>query len=253
MEQNTLSLFNDIEQVQEKISYSRVFLFQQCQLRYKLHYKEGRPHKKQNLFYLNVGRNVHETLNRFFSSANNVRSKAALLDILNNKWNAQQFKDEEESDEWLKESERMLTRFFNDDELNYTPSLLEASFKTAIDNVMLTGKMDRVDKLKNGKFEIIDYKIGERDTKIQASDLKKDFQWVFYWLGLKNKYHLEPSKITFYYLAAGKRFSFDPRTDEVNSSVDNLKQIIKEMRSTKKFSAKPNRECMSCLFRSTCS
>lgn len=250
IKQTKLFSFDKEKENIQKYSFSKIELFLQCPLRYELHYIEGKPHKIQNLFYLNVGRNVHEALKIFFSTDLEKRSIDYLMNILEEKWNSRKFKNELESKEWLKESKAMLFKFFREEELKIKPTLLEASFKVLLKNSLIIGKIDRVDKIGNNKYEIIDYKIGDKEAKISIEELRKEYQWIFYWLGLEKYYHIKPNKISYYFLASGRRFEFSPAEEEVENNISKLNNLIFEICNTNKFMPKPNRECMSCLFKS---
>ena len=86
---------------------------------------------------------------------------------------------------------------------------LESYFKIRIGKYILSGRIDRVDQLPDGKLEIIDYKTGRAKEKVTGED--KD-QLLIYQIALlqlpEYKNIGEPGQLTYYYLNDDVKISF---------------------------------------------
>lgn len=82
--------------------------------------------------------------------------------------------------------------------------LIERPFDLALNGHLISGRVDRVDKLKSGGFELIDYKTGNPKTK---SDIKKEIQLAVYALGALKSWQLKPEKLTYYFIKSGEKVS----------------------------------------------
>lgn len=277
---------------QESFSYSKIALFLECPLRYKYAYKDHLRHKYQNTFYLNVGRNIHNTFKSFFAFVDsNNRNSENLIKLLRYYWKESDFKSSDESYYWFETVENSLKNYLNIDRAYCykIETLEEQYFKFELDKNLLDGKIDRIDMISRNEIELIDYKTGDFSGNTEEN-IKADLQWIFYFLGsthivikkkskeqeekddqirsylgeiatrkanpsifvkILNK-ELKPSKITFYYIVANKKISFCPDYTEIKNATDNILRVINQIKTTKVFKAKPNKECNSCSFYKSC-
>jgi DNA helicase-2/ATP-dependent DNA helicase PcrA len=77
------------------------------------------------------------------------------------------------------------------------PVWFERQFTFPIGPHLLRGRVDRVDRLPNGEYELIDYKTGRPKSAAQLAD---DVQLSLYAVGARESWHLEASRQAYYYL-----------------------------------------------------
>lgn len=82
--------------------------------------------------------------------------------------------------------------------------LIEQAFELSLNGHIISGRVDRVDKLKNGSYELIDYKTGSSKGK---NEVKKEIQLAVYALGAKKNWRLEPERLTYYFIKTGEKVS----------------------------------------------
>jgi superfamily I DNA/RNA helicase/RecB family exonuclease len=80
------------------------------------------------------------------------------------------------------------------------PMWLERSFSFAIGPHKLRGRVDRVDRLPDGSYELIDYKTGERRTAPDA-----DVQLALYRIGAREAWRLDAELGSYWYVLEDKR------------------------------------------------
>ncbi len=82
-------------------------------------------------------------------------------------------------------------------------------------NVVLTGRMDQVNRLAPGEEEIVDYKTGKPQTEDKA---KKDMQLSAYALAAREVFDWNPARLTLYFLQNESGRERDARRQEAQQS-----------------------------------
>jgi hypothetical protein len=102
---------------------------------------------------------------------------------------------------------KKLEKFFKNEEKRFFDGIsiyeLEKPFRIEINGIILKGKIDRIDKLQDGTFAILDYKTSSNlkiDT-FKTYEKSSDFQLEFYFLATKD---LGVSQVGYYDLNDGK-------------------------------------------------
>ena len=73
----------------------------------------------------------------------------------------------------------------------------ERQFTFKLGPHLLRGRVDRVDRLPSGDYELIDYKTGRPKTAAQLAD---DVQLSLYAVGAREAWELEASRQAYYYV-----------------------------------------------------
>ena len=92
----------------------------------------------------------------------------------------------------------------------------ERQFTFKLGPHLLRGRVDRVDRLPGGEYELIDYKTGRPKSAAQLAD---DVQLSLYAVGAREAWSLEASRQAYYYLLddekvsarGGRSLGVDPR------------------------------------------
>jgi RecB family exonuclease len=129
------------------------------------------------------------------------------------------------------------------------PLALEQGYTYKIGDVILKGRIDRIDGCEDG-VEIIDYKTGtpKTDKTLERSD--KEQLWL-YQLAATDVLKLNPKKLTFVYLDDGSRVSFLGSENELKKlKVDAVDRVERIRQSV--FDATPGYHCRFCDFADIC-
>ena len=77
------------------------------------------------------------------------------------------------------------------------PTWFERPFAFRLGPHLLRGRVDRVDRLPDGGYELIDYKTGRPKT---AAQLRDDVQLSLYAVGARESWQLEAARQAYYYV-----------------------------------------------------
>ncbi len=165
---------------------------------------------------------------------------------------------------YFEEGVRMLKKFYEKNApWNYLVVDLESRFEVALvdektaETHILAGVIDRVDKLPDDTYEIIDYKTGKRMPSQDA--LNRDLQLSLYSLGLQKRWpHLAAAdiKLSLYFLKHGEKLTAKPAPDATERTQEKMLKTIREIqnriREGKPFEPMPSILCNWCGYRPIC-
>jgi DNA helicase II / ATP-dependent DNA helicase PcrA len=141
---------------------------------------------------------VHQVLERFHAGAAGSGSLPELLGLLEAGWRRGGFGDSEEERQLRAKATAALLRYherFQD--TDGEPVWFERSFSFRMGKNLVRGRVDRVDRLSSGAYELIDYKTGRPKT---AAQLREDVQLSLYAVGAREAWHLEAAHQAYYYV-----------------------------------------------------
>jgi DNA helicase-2/ATP-dependent DNA helicase PcrA len=130
-----------------------------------------------------------------------------------------------------------------------SPVWLERSFAFAIGPHQLRGRIDRVDRLPGGGYELIDYKTGQ--AKAQP-ELAADVQLALYRLGAKEAWRIEADVASYWYVLDDERVPVTAAADDAER-VERTVLEAGEGITGQDFEPRPSYEiCSWCDYRLIC-
>jgi DNA helicase-2/ATP-dependent DNA helicase PcrA len=181
------------------LSASDIDTYRTCPLKYKFARVFRIP--QEPTVHQRFGILVHQVLERFHAPSAGEQpagTLAELLGLLDAGWRRAGFGDSEEERQLRGKAAAALTRYherFQSSESE--PVWFERSFTFKLGPHLLRGRVDRVDRLPGGEYELIDYKTGRPKT---AAQLAGDVQLSLYAVGAREAWQLDSSRQAYYYL-----------------------------------------------------
>ena len=186
------------------LSASDIDTYRTCPLKYKFARVFRIP--QEPTIHQRFGILVHQVLERFHGDGSR-GSLAGLLGLLDARWRRAGFGDSEEERQLRGKAASALERYyqrFQSEEAQ--PMWFERPFTFRLGPHLLRGRVDRVDRLPGGEYELIDYKTGRPKSSTQ---LAEDVQLSLYAVGAREAWSLEASRQAYYYVLDDEKVSVE--------------------------------------------
>ena len=258
-----------------RTSYSAIDTYLQCPQKYKFQQidKIKTPKSREAIF----GTLIHQTLKFMFQRDPLFPTLDEVVAYFREHWPSREVFEaeskndprkrgwtEEEEKAYFEEGVRMLKKFYEKNApWNYSVVDLESRFEVTLtdektgETHILAGIIDRIDKLPDETYEIIDYKTSKRMPSQDA--LNKNLQLSLYSLGLQKRWpHLnaEDIKLSLYFLKHGEKLSTKATTETTEKTKAHILQTVSEIqgriRDGKVFEPMPSALCDWCAFKPIC-
>jgi DNA helicase-2/ATP-dependent DNA helicase PcrA len=231
------------------LSASDIDTYRTCPLKYKFARVFRIP--QEPTIHQRFGILLHQVLERFHASEGASGSLPELLGLLNAGWRRGGFGDSEEERQLRGKAATALARYherFRSDESE--PMWFERPFTFKLGPHLLRGRVDRVDRLPGGEYELIDYKTGRPKN---AADLVDDVQLSLYAVGAREAWSLEASRQAYYYLLDDEKVTVPGGDDERAEWVTDVAMEVAEGIRSQGFEPTPSfAACSVCDYRLVC-
>lgn len=243
-----------------RISYSALETFENCPAKYK--FQEIEKIKTSKSKEAIFGTLIHESL-KMLHQPNRLVSptEEEILQYFSRNWDSSVFENPAEEMAFFHQGIKMLKDYYaKNHPAKFNIVDLETRFEAPIvdgQNMhLITGKIDRIDKLNDNGFEIIDYKTTKKMPSQQAID--ENLQLSIYHLGLTDRWpslRRNPIKVSLYYLKHGEKLSTIKTAENLNQTKEQIVKTIQNIEkcvTENKFEPCPNPLCDWCNFQPHC-
>jgi DNA helicase-2/ATP-dependent DNA helicase PcrA len=252
----------------KRLSFSQIAAYTSCPLQYKYAHILKVPTFGRHT--LSFGRSMHTTLEKFVkqlqdrqvatqvslfgSEAKEETKIPALKEIVD--LYEQSFIDEwypsvEMRDEYKAKGLEAVKEFHRQmSENTPTPYLLEAGFTCKIKDILLKGRIDRIDKVEGG-YEIIDYKTGNPKKTLAFEDKR---QLLLYVIAAEECFSppLKIQRVSYYYVESNEKISFEPSPKDIEKLKEQIVGTVEKIK-TRDFTPEPGPfTCKYCDFKEIC-
>jgi DNA helicase II / ATP-dependent DNA helicase PcrA len=233
-----------------QLSASAIDAYDRCPMRYMFQYVwsiRGGPHAMATF-----GNVMHTTIKEFVGEVSKRRKIpfAELSAIYDREWSAAGYIDDYHEEEYRKAGREQLETFHQ----TYTAApadvlYQEKTFELPLEHdVIVTGRMDQVNRIARDKVEIIDYKTGKpKDEKAAA----KDLQLGVYALAAREVLDLDPVRLVFYNLMTNEAVASTRDAKALQETKNKIAEVAGQIRA-REFSAKPGFGCGFCDYKPLC-
>jgi len=227
--------------------------------------------------HLVLGNAVHDALQMFFDLTKVPladRTYDRLCELLRdawagrglykrNGWKQQKSREEafggdrDSEKAWGQKGLNILFRFYNTQDTTAVPLTAEQFHELRLtDDVILGGKVDRIDRLDDGRLHVIDYKTGKPPRQKDQDEIaEKDLQLAAYALVVARKFRGKVARCSYLYLNDELEVGYEPDEALLDRKQAELTEIctrIAKAWETEEFPATPNPLCGWCDFIEIC-
>ncbi len=194
------------------LSASDLSLYLTCPLKYKFARVFGIP--QEPTINQRFGILFHNVLERFHKEppAQESEGLARLNRLFAEGWRRTGFGDSDDELQFRDRAREALRLYWERERLSEgEPVWLEKKFDFKVGDHHVRGRVDRVDRLPDGEYELIDYKTGERKS---AAELDSDLQLALYRLAAREAWGIEAATGSYYYVLDGDKVAAPTKPDD---------------------------------------
>ena len=230
------------------LSYTQVDTYQRCPQMYQYRFVFRLPTRPRP--QMQFGRILHEALKDALGSIE--RDRPLTWEMVDGAyvaaWTRERFCAPEQAPSLQDLGRTYLLNAFNAGDLS-KPLLLEQPFSLRVDQLRLTGRIDRIDRMADGTYEVIDYKTG---SARRAAELQRDLQLGVYALAAREVFRFNPLSLSYYYLETSERVTVEKPLERLEEDRQTIIKVAEGIRA-EQFPARPDRmKCSGCDFRLLC-
>lgn len=233
------------------LSHSKVSTYSECPLKWKFKYIDKRREKPKH--YFSLGKSVHSALEFMYDPEKHEVCPPVedVLEALESKWISVGYKDKKDEKKYKKQAEKMITQY-HEKYLEYwdQPLAIEKKFTMEFGNVTVTGFIDKVDILPNGKLHITDYKTGRM---WDLGKTESDEQCTMYQYAASQLFNAPVGKLTLLHVPTQTNDSCPNHVDvKIDALRDKYAKTLSDIEA-KKFDPKPaDLACSRCDHKAFC-
>jgi DNA helicase-2/ATP-dependent DNA helicase PcrA len=193
------------------LSASDLDLYLTCPLKYKFRRVFGIP--EEPTINQRFGILIHNVLERFHKEDGDEEDgPGRLMDLFEAGWRRSGFGSSDDELQFRDRAREAMRLYWERErEAEGEPVWLERKFDIRIGEHHVRGRVDRVDRLPGGGYELIDYKTGERKSE---ADLESDLQLALYRLAAREAWDLEAKTGSYYYVLDADKVAAPVRPDD---------------------------------------
>lgn len=244
-----------------QFSYSQIASYEMCPRQYKYSYVLKIPLPPSSAF--SFGNTVHNALRTFYEKHMiateglegfvDKPTKEELVNLYETFWQSEGYESKEHENKRLEFGKGSMERYFsNMYKASDHPLYLEKSFKYAMDDYTVLGKVDRIDLIEvvDGvkHVEIIDYKTGKAKTQ---KDANTQWQLVFYAVVAEALWGVKVDKASYIYVEYGKKVEISVTDRRKKNVVKKIQGIVDKIKSGD-FTIPRSHNCMYCSYQDVC-
>jgi DNA helicase-2/ATP-dependent DNA helicase PcrA len=232
------------------LSASDLTLYLTCPLKYKFARVFGIP--QEPTINQRFGILFHNVLERFHKEPpeNPEEGLGMLNRLFESGWRRTGFGSTDDELQFRDRAREALRLYWERErESEGEPVWLEKKFDFKVGDHHVRGRVDRVDRLPDGDYELIDYKTGERKSE---EDLDEDLQLALYRLAAREAWGIEASTGSYYYVLDADKVPAPTRPDDAERVERTVLQVGEGILS-QDFEPRPSPSvCSWCDYRLIC-
>lgn len=163
-------------------------------------------------------------------------------------------KDRESEKAWGEKGLNILFRFFQTADVKAVPLTAEQFHETLLaEDVVLGGKIDRIDRLPDGRLVVLDYKTGKPPFKKDPESLARDdLQLAAYAVLVTKKFRGKVARCDYLFLDHELRLGYEPTDDLLATKEAEITALCRTILADEKWEPTPNNLCPWCEYKSIC-
>lgn len=237
----------------KKLSYSRIEAFRRCPKQYYYQYilKLPTPVSHQQSF----GISIHNAMRDLYKEVLQGKGVKDLpwKQVLKENWINLGYKNKTHEKKSWQQAKKFVQGYFKSELKKPKVVAVEEGFKVKVSqDLWVSGRIDRIDKVSKGQIEIVDYKTGK---VMSQKEVDNSLQMTIYALAASSPatYNCQPGKLklSFYFFEEQKKMTTTRTKKQLEKARKEILKIRNEIANSK-FRPKPGYLCQWCDFQMLC-
>lgn len=170
---------------------------------------------------------------------------------LKEKWIFRSYQNHTDENKAMDRAVQMIDAYLRwEDSTKNTLVETELSFEVKIGEITFTGRIDRLEKNPDGKFEIVDFKSGS--TVKSKNKAKTDPQLNIYAKAIEKIKGELPVKASLFYVEKDKMVEYPVTPDSLKDALEPIEEMTKEILKENFMPTPSMKACMYCPYQSIC-
>jgi putative RecB family exonuclease len=228
-------------------SPTKLATWRQCRRRYRYRYIDHLPAKPRP--WLSFGQSLHATLKDLFDTRPENRKWAGAERSYRRNWVRKGYAGAEEERSYFERGIAALQRIFASDDISSPrPRAVEFNVQAKIDDVVLCGKVDRVDDSLDGMV-ITDYKTGRPRAPERA---QADQAFTMYALLVQARFKQAPARLVWDFVETGDKVTTARAPEALSRAQTDVLALVAQVRADDEYPASPGPLCGLCDYLERC-
>ncbi len=240
------------------LSYSSMSTYEQCPLKWKLHYVDKVPELPKP--YFSFGKVMHDVMEYFYMEKEGGKIKGPrfeapsvdeLLRYYADIWTSEGYADAKEEENYRSLGEKIIGEYHSTHAPSFRmPVATEHFFMLDIEGVKVRGYIDRVDRIDEDSVAILDYKTSKNPFSLPY--VKGNEQLALYQMAFEELHGKRVERLSLYHLRSNMDFSVGRRPDSMIDALRSKIVRIAESIENEGFEPKKSNLCAYCDYQHLC-
>jgi putative RecB family exonuclease len=226
------------------VSPSSLERYRHCPRLYRFLYVDGLWNQVRTSPEQSFGTSVHAALREFFRLPAARRSLDVLLDLFRKGWVREGYRDREHADRERERGLAALRAWYERADTDLVPYATELGLQAVFGDVVLKGRLDRVDTAPEGGLTVIDYKTGRRPATQEEADA--DEALTVYTALAERRLGRQVTGLVLDYVVAGRRVATERPPQVLRERLDRVLELAATMRDDRVYQPRTGPWCSRC-------
>ncbi len=233
------------------LSPSSIAAFEDCPLKFKYQKILRVPQKASAS--LDLGSVIHDVVRVMaeMKTRGEAPTRERGMEILRDRWIFRSYPSRADEGKAMGRAEQMIEAYLRWDAKTQNEVVgTEVPFEVKIGGITFTGRIDRLERNPDGKYEVVDFKSG---SSAKSKDkARADHQLNIYAKAVEKIMGALPAKASLFYLEKDRMVEYDITEESVAESMESIKEMAEDVLK-EDFGPTPSfRSCLFCSYHSIC-
>jgi putative RecB family exonuclease len=226
------------------LSPSALERYRHCPRLYRFLYVDGLWRLSRSSPQQAFGTSVHAALREFYRLPVGRRSLRMLLELFRRLWVRDGYRGKEQQQRERERGAEALRSWYGRADTTVVPHATELGLQAAWGDIVLKGRLDRVDADTGGGLVVVDYKTGGRPATQETADA--DEALTIYAALVERRLGRPVTRMVLDYVVAGDQVVTERPPEVLRARLDDILATAGTLRADREFTPRPGPWCAGC-------